>query len=120
MTLSSKDPFAPPIIDPNFLHTQFDIFTMREAVKMARRFVAAPVWRDYIIASTNNATTDDELDQFIRNNTGSIFHPVGTASMSPKGATFGVVDPDLRVKGVAGLRVVDASVVVSNLLESAR
>ncbi|GLB40800.1 putative aryl-alcohol oxidase [Lyophyllum shimeji] len=83
---------------------------MREAIRAARRFAAAPVWAGYIVASTNNATTDAELDQFIRENASSFFHPVGTCGMSPRGAGYGVVDPDLRVKGVRGVRVVDASV----------
>lgn len=43
----------------------------------------------------------------------SVFHPTGTAAMSPKGADWGVVDPDLKVKGVEGLRIVDGSVLVS-------
>ena len=56
--------------------------------------------------------TDDELDDYIRQGAVSFFHPVATAAMSPVGAGWGVVDPDLRVKGVLGLRVVDAAVAV--------
>lgn len=89
---------------------------MREAVKSAMKFLTAPAWSDYIIGpvgGVENATTDAALDKYIQANTGTIFHPVGTASMSPKGAKNGVVDPDLTVKLVNGLRVVDASVLVS-------
>ena len=64
------------------------------------------------MGSLANATTDDLLDEFIRNNAGTAAHPVGTASMSSRNASYGVVDPDLKVKGVAGLRIVDASVLV--------
>jgi len=86
---------------------------MREAIRSVLRFVAAPVWSDYIISRVSNATTDAELDDYIRSNSGSIFHAVGTAGMSAYNASYGVVDPDLRVKKVEGLRIVDASVIVS-------
>jgi hypothetical protein len=87
---------------------------MREAVKSARRFVTAPAWNGYTTGRFTgvNATTDDEIEAFIRSTAVSIFHPLGTASMSPKGAPWGVVDPDLKVKAVVGLRIVDNSVVV--------
>src|SRR3954468_8363241 len=91
---------------------------MREAVRSAERFVSAPAWKDYVLApygGLENTTTDTDLDAYIRLNTGSIDHPVGTAAMSPIGAAYGVVDPDLRVKKVSGLRIVDASVLVSIL-----
>ncbi|KAF8199858.1 aryl-alcohol oxidase-like protein [Mycena galopus ATCC 62051] len=112
VTLSSSDPLSVPLIDPNFLGSEVDLFIMREALKSVFRVAAAPAWKNYIIApfSVNSTDTDAELDNFIRENTGSIFHPSGSAAMSPKGATWGVVDPDLRVKGLNGLRVVDLSV----------
>jgi len=115
--LASSNPFDAPIINPDFLATEFDIFTMRAAVRSAGRFVSAPAWRDYILApfgGLENTTTDADLDEYIRSRAVSISHPVGTAAMSPKGATYGVVDPDLRVKGVSGLRIVDASILVSD------
>jgi len=117
VTLASGNPFDAPIIDPNFLATEFDIFTMRAAVRSAARFVSAPAWRDYVLApfgGLENTTTDADLDEYIRSRASTISHSVGTAAMSPKGATYGVVDPDLRVKGVFGLRVVDASILVSD------
>ncbi|KAL0946164.1 hypothetical protein HGRIS_012427 [Hohenbuehelia grisea] len=103
----------PPVVDPGYLNNDFDRFSIREGVKQALRFVQAPAMRGYILqpfGALANATTDAQLDAFIRANTGPAFHGVGTASMSPFNATFGVVDPDLRVKGVRGLRIVDASV----------
>lgn len=110
--MNSSNPFDPPIINPNLLSTEFDIFTMREAVRSARRFLTSSAWEGYIIAPVENFTTDAELDQSIRAQTALISHPVGTAAMSSKNAKYGVVDPDLRVKGVTGLRIVDASVFV--------
>ncbi|KAL0577509.1 hypothetical protein V5O48_004495 [Marasmius crinis-equi] len=110
VTLNSTDPFAQPNINPNFFDSDFDLFAMKEAVKLARDFVSSPAWDDYIISATNNATTDTELELLVRNSSVPIYHPVSTAAMSPKGASWGVVDPDLRVKGVEGIRVVDASI----------
>lgn len=61
-----------------------------------------------------NATTDDELAQFARNNAGTVYHPTSSTSMSAwNDTTSGVVNPDLTVKGTKGLRVVDAGVLVS-------
>ncbi|KAJ7882855.1 aryl-alcohol-oxidase from pleurotus Eryingii [Mycena leptocephala] len=90
-----------------------DLFIMRYAVRSALRFAAAAPWAGYVIAppaGVNSTSTDAEIDAYIRQNAGTVFHPVGTASISPRGAKFGVVDPDLRVKGLTGLRVVDLSV----------
>lgn len=90
---------------------------MREAVKAAQRYVAGPAWKDYIISPhlpKATDTSDAQLDTFIRANTGAILHGVGTAAMSAKNAKGGVVNPDLRVKGISGLRIVDASVLVRN------
>lgn len=116
MTINSTDPFDPPIIDPAVYSSNFDLFTMREAIRAAQRFLAAPAWKDYVIEPLGdlaNATTDAQLDVHILANSRVFYHPVSTARMSPKGAKFGVVDPDLRVKGASGLRVADASVLVS-------
>ncbi|KAJ7457809.1 aryl-alcohol-oxidase from pleurotus Eryingii [Mycena latifolia] len=112
VTLNSSDPLEAPLIDPNFLDSELDFFLLRESVRSAMRFAAAPVWGDYILSPVNfnGNITDPDLDKYIRNNAGPVYHPVGTASMSPQGASYGVVDPDLRVKGLAGLRVVDASI----------
>lgn len=119
--LASNNPFDKPLIDPGHLKTQFDIFTMREAVKAVQRFVAAPAWSDpseYIIGpfgtAFSAATTDPLIDTYVRGLASSVFHPVGTASMASKAATTGVVNPDLTVKETEGLRIVDASVFVSN------
>lgn len=118
VTLNSTNPFAPPVIDPGLLRDEFDRVVLREAIKLAIQFTQAPVWSDYVIGPTGglaialNATTnlDGAIDQYVTNHTGTIWHPVGTASMSPVGAPWGVVDPDLKVKKVTGLRIVDASV----------
>ncbi|KAH8827358.1 aryl-alcohol-oxidase from pleurotus Eryingii [Flagelloscypha sp. PMI_526] len=112
VALNSSDPLDGPIINPNCLSTLSDIFLAREAVKKGLRFVEAPVFRDYVIAPmfSFDATDDNEIDSFIQANGRPFLHSVGTAAISPYNASYGVLDPDLKVKGVRGLRVVDASV----------
>ncbi|KAJ7822586.1 alcohol oxidase [Mycena leptocephala] len=113
VTLNSSDPLADPLINPNILGSEVDVFIMREAVKSAMRFTTAPAWQSYVISplGLNYTSTNAEIDDFVRENARTGLHVVGTASMSPKGATWGVVDPDLSVKGLTGLRIVDLSVV---------
>jgi hypothetical protein len=93
------------------------MFTLVESVKAAKRFVAAKAWDGYVISAfgeLGKATTDDQIKAYVRNTGNTIWHAVGTAMMSKKGASYGVVDPDLKVKGVTGLRIVDGSVLVSS------
>ncbi|KAJ7497721.1 alcohol oxidase [Mycena latifolia] len=113
ITFNSSDPLAPPLINPNLLTEEIDLFVMRYAIRSAFRFAAARPWAGYIIAppaGINSTITDTELDAYIRENAGTVYHPVGTVSVSPESASWGVVDPELRVKGLSGLRVVDLSV----------
>jgi choline dehydrogenase-like flavoprotein len=114
--LRSNDPFDAPLIDPNYLANDFDVALIREGVKLARKMTTLPQFNGYVISSLTNATTDDEIDAFVRNGLNTFSHPVSTCAMSPRGANHGVVDPDLRLKGVDGIRVVDASILVQNLL----
>ncbi|KAJ7629918.1 alcohol oxidase [Mycena rosella] len=113
ITLGSNDALAAPLINPNLLGSASDSFVMLQALKSALRFASLPAWDGYVIASlgVNSTSTDAELNAYIRANALSVFHLAGSASMSPKGATWGVVDPDLVVKGLTGLRIVDLSVV---------
>ncbi|KAJ7703520.1 alcohol oxidase [Mycena rosella] len=113
ITIGSSDPLAAPLINPNLLGSASDSFVMRQAVKSALRFASLPAWNGYVISSlgVNSNSTDAELDTYIRANAASVYHLAGSASMSPVGATWGVVDPDLVVKGLTGLRIVDLSVV---------
>ncbi|KAI9435479.1 aryl-alcohol-oxidase from pleurotus Eryingii [Lactarius indigo] len=113
ITLASANPFDPPNIDPALLNSDFDIFTMREAVKAALRFVTAPAWSDYVIGpfgALGEAQTDEEIEAYARSHSAIGFHPSSTASMSRKDSAHGVVNPDLSVKNTVGLRVVDGSV----------
>ena len=116
ITLASTNPFDAPNIDPALLNSEFDIFTIRESVKAALRFAAAPAWKDYVIGPYGafaEAKTDAQIEAYARNNSVTVFHPFSTAFMSPNGSPCGVVNPDFSVKNTVGLRIVDASVVVS-------
>lgn len=98
------------------LSEEVDIAILREAIRSVRRLYSAPVFKNSVNAMVfpaANITTDDDLDTYIRSQATAYLHGVGSTSMSPRGASWGVVDPDFRVKGINGLRVVDASVIVS-------
>jgi choline dehydrogenase-like flavoprotein len=116
VTINSTDPFAAPLIDPGLLLNALDVVTLREGIKLAREFVAAPAWTGYIlnpVGALANASSDAELEAAVHAMAGSASHIVGTAGMSAHNAAYGVVNPDLRVKGAIGLRIIDASVLVS-------
>ena len=116
--LASSDPFTFPLIDPGFLTTEFDRLALLAAIKAARRFVTAKFWDGYILDTfgpISTAESDEDIIAAVRQGVVTLWHPTGTARMSPANASWGVVDPQLRVKGVDGLRIVDASVLVSGL-----
>ncbi|KAK0499334.1 glucose-methanol-choline oxidoreductase [Armillaria luteobubalina] len=105
VTINSTNPLDPPVIYPNYLtHTQ-DLAIMNYAVQSSKEFVTANAWKGCVLSIATNTTDED-----IRNGVSNMNHPVSTASMSPIGADWGVVDPDLRLKGVGGVRIVDASI----------
>ncbi|KDR77806.1 hypothetical protein GALMADRAFT_245913 [Galerina marginata CBS 339.88] len=113
--INSTNSFDVPIIDAGLLTDKTDVPLLREAVRSILRLSSAPAWSDYIIGPANLSqptitSSDAEIDAFLRANTGSAYHVVGTSSMSPKGMKTGVVDPDLRLKKAIGVRIVDASV----------
>jgi choline dehydrogenase-like flavoprotein len=115
VTINSSNPLDPPLIDLGLLQSDYDVSVLREGLKPIQRFFNASVWKDYLIAPTQDLEnmTTDALNDFIRNTAGASWHLVGSATMSARNADYGVVDPDLLVKGVRGLRIIDASVLVS-------
>ena len=110
--LASPDPLAAPRIDPNFLAERDDVDRMIAGFKAMRRIMAQPAlaelgareWSDSALAQS-----DEQIEQLLRARVDTIYHPVGTCRMGPD-ARHDVVDAELRVHGVAGLRVVDASI----------
>nr|VWO96845.1 Alcohol oxidase [Ganoderma boninense] len=117
LTLNSTDPFTHPLINPGLLNDEagFDIYTMRQALKAGRRFLAADAWKGWIVAeygASANATSDADIDAYIRKNALVVNHVSGTVAMGKSGAMgrgAGALNPDFSVKGVKGLRVVDTS-----------
>lgn len=108
--LNSVDPAAPPAIDPQFLSAPADMEVMMKGARAVHRILNAPALARYngkpLYGSTNPG--DDELAQLIRDHSDSIYHPVGTCRMGSD--HLSVVAPDLRVRGIEGLRVADASI----------
>lgn len=113
ITLGSADPDAKPQITPNFLTSERDRETLREGLRILRRTMNQPAMTGHIEQENapGNSTQDDEaLDAFIRATSVTVHHPAGTCRMGASQDSRRVVDGDLRVVGVDGLRVVDASV----------
>lgn len=108
--LASSDAMTPPLIDPQFLAEPEDMAQMVQGVRQARQILAQPALsvhgREW--ARSSHAQSDEALAHWIRQNADTIYHPVGTCRMGQD--EMAVVDPELRVRGVQGLRVVDASV----------
>ena len=111
ITLKSADPLATPVIQPNYLEAEEDRRALREGVKMAREVfaqVAFDPYRGPELMPGAHVTKDDQIDAFVRKTAETIYHPVGSARMGMDADS--VVDPQLKVHGIEGLRVVDASV----------
>ncbi|RJF92297.1 GMC family oxidoreductase [Noviherbaspirillum saxi] len=107
----SADPTAPPAIDPNYLADPDDLRVLRDGLRIARDIIAQKAFDEFRgveLAPGKAANADTELDAYIRENALSIYHPVGTCKMGADANA--VVDTSLRVRGLDGLRVIDASV----------
>jgi choline dehydrogenase len=111
ITLKSADPRDPPLIYANYLGTEFDKDTTIAGVKMMRDVMAQPVFRGLLGKELEPGPanrTDSELKQWLKKAGGTTLHPVGTCKMGT--GEDAVVDAELRVHGVGGLRVADASI----------
>jgi choline dehydrogenase len=111
INLSSADPLAPPVIDPNYLAEESDLTDLRQGIKIAREVFGQKSfdpYRDEEIAPGPGVGSDAEIDAYIRSRAEADYHSVGTCKMGSD--DMAVVDSRLRVHGVEGLRVVDASV----------
>ena len=111
VTLASADPADAPKIRFNLLAAPADLLALRTALKRTRQFFATEPAASLVSREAfpgPSVATDEQLDAHLRNFTGTAFHPVGTCAMGAAGR--GVVDERLKVHGVEGLRVVDASV----------
>ncbi len=114
VSIQSNDPYQQPKIAPNYLSAKKDQKVMVDAIKILRDINTQPAFRDLWdveMVPGNKIQTDTEILDAIRNGGGTVFHPVGTCRMGSDDRS--VVDPELRVRGVDGLRVIDASVMPS-------
>ncbi len=109
--LQSTDPRQPPHIDPRYLDDQQDIDAMLAAARIAREVMATPAFSDFRgpeLLPGNECRNDEQLLEFIRRKAETIYHPVGTCKMGSD--DMAVVDHQLKVHGLEGVRVVDASI----------
>ena len=111
VTLNSADPFDTPAIDPAFLADKRDLETMIKGARLTREILESPAlakYRKKEMFGTESAKTDADWEAHIRSRADTIYHPVGTCKMGVD--DMAVVDPQLRVHGMEGLRVIDASI----------
>lgn len=109
--LASKDPMAQPLIDPDFLSHRDDMDRMVRGFKLVRNILQQPILARFggrELDATAGAQTDAQIEQVIRDYADTIYHPVGTCRMGH--TDMDVVNAQLQVHGLQGLRVVDASI----------
>ena len=109
--LQSRDPLDAPLIDPAFLSDDRDTALMVDGAKKLRTIMQAPALQSYRGKEiyTADIQTDAQWEGYIRERADTIYHPVGTCKMGAAHDPMAVLDAQLRVKGIPGLRVIDAS-----------
>jgi choline dehydrogenase-like flavoprotein len=109
--LQSADPMQPPAIDPNFLGEEADLEAMVAGFKTTRRLLDTPALKALQTADifTAGVETDADIRNVLRQRVDTVYHPVGTCKMGVNDP-MAVVDPQLKVHGVDGLRIADASI----------
>ena len=113
VTLRSSDPAEPPLIRFNYMSDPKDWSDFRHCIRLTREILSQPAMEPFCgreIAPGDGSTTDQELDEYVRNHAESSYHPCGTCRMGSPDDRMAVVDPHCRVIGVEGLRVVDSSI----------
>jgi choline dehydrogenase len=111
--LRSSNPFDDPAIRANYLSSEEDKRALREGVRMTQDLAGQAALKPIIgsvVSPDRSIATDAELDAWIRQTAETIYHPVGTCRMGVAGDRLAVVDETLKVFGIEGLRVIDASV----------
>ena len=111
VSLRSSSPLDPPVIRMNFLESEEDMQVLVEGIKIARQLAHSSAFDEFRgkeVAPGADATSDEAIRDYIRKACDTDYHVVGTCKMGVDSES--VVDPELRVHGVEGLRVVDASI----------
>jgi choline dehydrogenase len=111
--LRSADPFAAPLIRANYLQSQADVAVLVAGARHARQIGSSSAYdrlRGEEVDPGDRVTTAGDIERFVRAMADTIYHPAGTCRMGPSSDPHAVVDASLRVRGVEGLRVADASI----------
>jgi choline dehydrogenase-like flavoprotein len=110
--LTSPDPLAAPLIDPQFLTDDRDLELLVKGFKLMRQIMDSAVFAEWGGSDryAMGVSTDAKIAELMRNRADTIYHPVGTCKMGPDNDSLAVVDSQLRVRGIDRLRVVDASI----------
>ena len=111
VTLRSSNPMDPPVIDINYLSSDVDVGVLQYGIELGRELMSSPHLEPFKgdeVVPGPDLTTKEQLEEYIRNTAVTVWHPCGTARMGSD--DMAVVDPQLRVRGVEGLRVADCSV----------
>jgi choline dehydrogenase len=113
MELASADPGDKPVLHPNFLEDPRDLATLVRGFKEARRIFSSSSLARYSggeIEPGSGVASDAQIEALIRSQATTAYHPAGTCKMGPESDLLAVVDARLRVRGIEGLRVADASI----------
>ncbi|OSZ74668.1 GMC family oxidoreductase [Hydrogenophaga sp. IBVHS1] len=113
VSLASANPADKPVLDARFLEDREDARTLVRGLKEARRILGMPAMAPYLgdeLSPGASAVSDDRIEVYVRQATTTTYHPVGTCKMGPADDPMAVVDARLRVHGIEGLRVADASI----------
>ncbi|XP_031572513.1 choline dehydrogenase, mitochondrial-like [Actinia tenebrosa] len=116
ITLKSRDPRDHPVIQPNYLETEYDWELTRKGLSIGRHVLSQNAFKPFRgkeIIPGDHVQTDEDIDDFIRTNLTTNYHPSCTCKMGDPSDPLAVVDPETRVIGIKGVRVVDASVMPS-------
>ncbi|WP_144160538.1 GMC family oxidoreductase [Paraburkholderia sp. BCC1885] len=111
--LRSADPFEKPLIRPCFFTDTRDVEILIRGIRIFRDIVGRPPMAQYCgpeVLPGSQVQSDSQLSEFVRKYAGTVYHPAGTCKMGPSTDPLAVVDPELRVHGVEGLRVADVSI----------
>ncbi|WP_108812604.1 choline dehydrogenase [Sphingorhabdus sp. Alg231-15] len=111
--IQSADPAAAPRIKFNYMQHPDDVAKWRQCIRLTREIIAQPAmdaYRGEELQPGLDVATDGQIDEWVKDNVESAYHPCGTCKMGPQSDAMAVVDPECQVIGLDGLRVVDASV----------